>query len=301
MTIQEVLLHHSSSIDRFDAELLIAHALGKQREFVLTHPEYKPDEASLDLIQNLFARRKNHEPIAYILGQKEFFGLDFKVTPDTLIPRPETEMMVEEALRYIQSNIPNAAASTTIMDIGTGSGNIITAIAYQLKQKETPLQNLSFFGVDISPKALAVAQYNAEHNHVSESIQFFQSDLLETLPENASRSIQNSKHLLILANLPYLSNEVYESSMSDVKDYEPKSALFSEEKGLEHYRRLLQQIANIHQTDPQKEIILFLEISPEQKESITQLILSIFPKSEVDVLQDLTRRWRLARISIRKQ
>lgn len=291
MTIQDVLSRHRSRIDSLDIELIIAHTIGRPREFVLSHHEYIFTEEQYEKIEMLLERREHHEPIAYLLGHREFFGLDFRVTKATLIPRPETELMVEEILQSAKKE--NGDERTCcIVDVGTGSGAIIVSVANELSKISSEKPEYVFFGTDISQDAIDTAKENAKRHHLSEKIYFESSDLLE----NISSKIIEMKidTLIIAANLPYLSHAIYEASMLDVKNFEPKSALVSEEDGLRHYRKLLEAISEIREKKQSMRIELFFEISPEQKDAIEKIIRLSFPKSSIEILKDLSGRYRLA-------
>ncbi len=266
-----------------DFFLLVAHATKKEKVFLLAHPEYELAVEALEQAEEFLKRRIKHEPVAYIVGHKEFYGRQFFVTPHTLIPRPETELLVEAVLKIVSKQEETIA----ILDIGTGSGNIIITLAGELSQKK-----ISFSALDISKEALTTAKKNAATNNVEERINFIESDLLENvLPDQ----IKN-KHLIITANLPYLSYEIYNASESDVRDYEPKTALVSERAGLDHYLRLLPQLRALSQCA--LSTTFFLEISPEQSQEITREIEKIFPTATLTTIQDLSGRDRLIKASI---
>lgn len=266
-----------------DFFLLVAHATRQEKVFLLAHPEYKLSPKMLEQAEAFLERRLKHEPVAYIVGHKEFYGREFLVTPDTLIPRPETELLVEAILK----RATDQEGEIAILDIGTGSGNIIVTLASELSQKKN-----SFFGIDISPLALATAKKNAVKNNVDTRINFLESDLLEKF---LSHHIKN-QHIIIAANLPYLSREIYSASESDVRDYEPQSALVSEDAGLNHYLRLLSQLHALSQHG--LSMTFFFEISPEQTERITLGIENVFPQATLSVLQDLSGKNRLIQASI---
>ena len=178
-TIGAALIRGAARLDglataRRDAELLLMHAIGRDRTYLLTHPETPLSAEQAAIYETWLARRARHEPIQYITGEQEFFGLKFRVTPDVLIPRPETEHLVEAALERVTRD-----ARLHIADIGTGSGAIAVALAHAL-----PQANLT--ALDISAAALAIAQDNAARNQVSGRIRFYESDLLEAVRGRAS-------------------------------------------------------------------------------------------------------------------
>lgn len=279
-TISDIQKEYFGKLDHLDLEILIAHILKKSREFVLAHPETRLTKNQELKTKNLLARRMKHEPIAYILGHKEFFGLDFKVTPDTLIPRPETELLVEEVLRELETKNQKLK---TILDIGTGSGNIIISIA-----KNQKIKTKNYYAVDISKKALTVSRQNAKRHKVD--IKFLHGSLLD--------KIKDADNSIIIANLPYLSEEIYADTLPNVKKYEPKSALYSPKEGLDHYEKLLKQISELKTKNQKLETSILLEISPEQKTKLPKIIKAHLPQAKTAFLKDLARKWRVCKITI---
>lgn len=311
------LKKYSPKIDFLDLQLIIAYVLGRNREFILTHPELSVNNEQQTAINKFIKRRINHEPLAYILGEKEFYGMKFKVNKNVLIPRPETEMIVDLAARCIKHGTHIAERRTqnaervslcdlrsticdmryAICDIGTGSGNIIVAITKQLLNYESRITNYSFYGIDISEKALRVAKRNAKIHKLDKKIKFLKGDLLNPFIHNSRSIIHNSKNLLITANLPYLSKKNYNSCSLDIKNYEPKSALISQKEGLAHYEKLLKQI-DLSVIGHQSSVIAFIEIGPEQRIKIKRLIKKYFPKSKTSFHKDLSGRNRICELEI---
>ena len=201
----------STPVDRLDAELIIAHVLEKDRTFVHAHPDYEFTEVELAKIQSFADRRAQNEPLAYILGYKEFYGRKFTVTPDTLIPRPETEALI---------SIAKHLNPAKILDVGTGSGCIAVTLALELPKTEVD-------AADISEPALEIARQNAQN--LGAKVHFFVSDLLK----NAE------KYDLIVANLPYVDKNW--DWLSPELDYEPESALYAEDGGLKLIKELIKQ------------------------------------------------------------
>jgi release factor glutamine methyltransferase len=227
MTLRELLAEAEATLRagphpkraRLDAETLLLHLLKQNRAWLLGHVDY---EASVDT-RNLFAasitRRQAGEPIQYITGQAEFFGLPFTVGPGVLIPRPETEHLVEEVIR-----LAGAFTEPRIVDIGTGSGAIAVALAHSLAHAQ-------IVAVDLSPPALAIAKQNAIRNNVENRIEFLEGDLLAPLA-------RQSFHI-IASNPPYVPLADRDSLSVEVRDHEPHSALFAGDDGLSIYRRLI--------------------------------------------------------------
>lgn len=284
MTIQEILrkTYTEYKISPLDAEILLSLALTKPREYILAHPENKISPTQIKKYCSFAKRRSAGEPTAYIVGKKEFFGLDFIVNKNILIPRPETELLVELALQEIHDTKYNA-----IIDVGTGSGNIIVSIAKNVPAKRK--NKINFFAIDISKKSLQVAKANARKNKVEKKIKFTQSDMLEYFLKNKIEF----ENILIIANLPYVSPEIFQKNKSNLK-FEPKTALLSQNNGLAHYINLFEQIRLLITGH----CSLIIEISPEQKPEIGHIIKKYLPKSKVKFFKDLAGKWRMAEIKI---
>ncbi|MBP9728248.1 MAG: peptide chain release factor N(5)-glutamine methyltransferase [Candidatus Moranbacteria bacterium] len=295
MTVLELQKKSLPAIAPEDFFLLLSHATQKERVFLLAHPEYELTREEEAIARQSLDRRQKHEPVAYITGEKEFYGRTFKVTRDTLIPRPETELLVECALKKIallQDSLNEHPAKKVIgVDVGTGSGNIILSVAQEAK-RIFPQGQFTFFGLDISSGALAIAKENALRHHQEKEIIFLESNLLE----NFSLPKEKGSHLLILANLPYLSEKIYTESDPTVRCFEPKSALESGFDGLDHYRKLLQSLASASKS--LSSCTLFLEISPEQKELIATEITTRFSGCIPTVHPDLAGRARIVEASL---
>ncbi|MBT3356324.1 peptide chain release factor N(5)-glutamine methyltransferase [bacterium] len=280
---------------RFEAEILLSLATKKTRETILTHPETELSEDEAETFREFVSRRSKHEPFSHISGEKEFMGFSFIVTTDTLIPRPETEILVEHASAVAQKF---EGKNILIADIGTGSGCIAISTANLLREKHLLSPATSFVAIDISKEALAVCRRNIGKHSLDGVISVFNGDLL--LPVIEKEIFQGNEVFIALANLPYLSAEIYASSPKTVQDFEPKSALFSKEQGLSHYRRLLEQILQIKKANPKMKIFALLEISPEQRDLFSNLAASIMgdKKIKLDFFQDLAGKWRLVKLEI---
>jgi release factor glutamine methyltransferase len=250
---------------RRDAELLLMRLLGCDRAFLLTHPDTVLTAEQAVMYESWLRRRAAREPIQYILGEQEFFGLTLAVTPDVLIPRPETEHLVEALLERFPRNSP-----LRIADVGTGSGAIAIALAASLPQAQIT-------ALDISPEALAVARGNAETHHVAGRIRFLQSDLLSALSGESFDAI--------VSNPPYVSEADHESLEKQVRDYEPHHALFAGPSGLDIYKQLIPQ-AREHLKPGGW---LLMEIGQGQRDALAQLLSGWKNLSFVDDLQRIPR------------
>ena len=225
MNLHTALAEASTQITRRDAETLLAHLLGHDRAWVFAHPEAHLDEEQKEAFCDLTARRAAQEPLQYLTGQQEFYGLLLQVTADTLIPRPETELLVEAVLHWASSQ----ALELRMLDVGTGTGAIALALATHLPAAE-------IVACDISAAALAVARDNAESLDLADRVRFTQSDLLAALtPELDAGGLFD----VIVSNPPYVPNADAETMQTEVVDHEPHLALFAGEDGLEVYRRLI--------------------------------------------------------------
>jgi release factor glutamine methyltransferase len=209
---------------RFDAELLIAHALKVDRLKVYLQFDRPLDAQELEAIRNLFKRRSEREPLQYITGQREFFGLNFEVGPGVLIPRPETEQLVEQAIEWLT---PLPEEKRLVLDLGTGSGCIAIAIAKSV--------SCHVWAVDVSAKALELAQHNAQNLGVSESIQWRQGHWFEALKLGDPDQFN-----LITSNPPYIPLTERADLAPEIRDYEPSEALFAENDGLRAYEEMAQ-------------------------------------------------------------
>ena len=209
---------------RLDAERLLAFELGRDRSYLLAHFQESVPESSAEQFFARIAERRRGKPLQYLLGSQEFRGLEFEVTPAVLIPRPETELLVEAAVERFSEGNP------VLADVGTGSGCIAVATA-------KALPGASLIATDLSEDALSVARRNASRHNVSEQIQFLPGDLLLPL----SPLGMDEKLDCVLSNPPYVAERDLPALQREVRDWEPRMALVAGFTGLEVYRRLLPQ------------------------------------------------------------
>jgi release factor glutamine methyltransferase len=262
--LQRVLSQQLSTLSEtplLDAQVLLARLFAKPRAWVLAHPEAVLSPEQETTLRGYLERLQGGVPLPYVLGEWEFFNLTFSLTPQVLIPRPETEMMVEEALKWLGSARPHRLAC----DIGTGSGCIAVSLAVR-----SP--DLHLLATDVSLPALQVAAANAERHKVSARIDFIQNDLLKGIGGHFD---------LICANLPYISNEKLRSL--PVYEREPYFALDGGQDGLDLIRRLVSN-APYHLTSGG---LLLMEIEATQGKAVLQLAQQSFPNSNPRVLTDL--------------
>jgi release factor glutamine methyltransferase len=210
---------------RLDAELLLGRVLGRDRTWLFTHANDLLDRAFFGPFEELIARRARREPVQYILGSQEFWGRSFRVTPAVLIPRPETELLVERA-----AGILNAIDRPTVIDLCTGSGCIAVSLAKELRSPR-------IFATDISESALEVARANAAAHACSNSIRFLAGDLFEPVAELDLRGRVDC----ITANPPYISSSDLRALQPEVRDFEPEHALIAGPAGTEIHARIIRE------------------------------------------------------------
>jgi release factor glutamine methyltransferase len=216
---------HKVDNPRWDAELLLCHVLGRDRAWLLTHMQDQIDGQSLRQYERAIDRRAVREPLQYITGKQEFWGLPFKVTPDVLIPRPETEFVVEATLKVV-----SMAISPVIIDVCTGSGCIAISLAKELL-------NAQVFATDRSEQALGIARENARMNQVADRIRFLFGDLFMPVKE---LDLQG-KIDVIAANPPYIPMGDLAALQPEVRDFEPEMALIAGPQGTEIGTAIIQQ------------------------------------------------------------
>ena len=252
---------------RLDAEVLLAHVLNQpERIYLYVHFDQPLEQSELAAYKECIKRRVQHEPVAYITGHRDFMGLDFKVTKDTLIPRPDTEILVEAVLQ----RLPAAGENSTLADIGTGTGAICLSLLNYLPK-------LRAMAVDISPGALAVAKENSVSLGLSQRVEFLQGDLLE--PLKAKGELLNA----IVSNPPYIPKADIATLASEVKAYEPMGALDGGEDGLDFYRRLLAESGDLLKDGG----FLALEVGIHQAHQLEALAKDMSQWGKCEILRDL--------------
>jgi release factor glutamine methyltransferase len=270
----DYLAKNGADCPRLDAELLLARARGCQRIELYTAFEEEVAKDVRGEFRELVKKRAGGTPVAYLLGEKEFYSLSFRVTSDVLIPRPETEHLVVAALDRAKKT-ERDGHPLRVVDVGTGSGIIAVCLAKHLKLAE-------ILGVDIGSSALEVAMENADIHGVSDRVKFIQSDLLRILPAEPTFD-------LILSNPPYVSEAEYAQLARDVREHEPYGALVGGPKGTELIAKLIPQSA--------ERLVeggwLIIEISPMILDDVRTLIEADGRFGEVEVIYDLSRHPRV--------
>jgi release factor glutamine methyltransferase len=260
---------HLADSARRDAELLLLYTLNITRATLIANPTRELTPTQKETYNKAIARRLRHEPIQYITGQQEFFGLALRVTPAVLIPRPETEHLVEAVLQRLPHDRPLAIA-----DIGTGSGAIAIALAANLPQAHIT-------ALDLSPEALAVAQSNASLHNLTQRIRFLISDRLTAIPPPERHAHFDA----IVSNPPYVPTADAEQLHPQVREHEPSLALFAGPDGLDVYRLLIPEAR--HALKPGG--LLALEIGHGQRDSLATLLDGWKDLNFVDDLRGIPR------------
>lgn len=267
-----------SDTPSLDASVLLAHVMGKPRTWVLAHPELTLTRGQQNQLDDSLQQLEMGNPFPYVLGHWEFFGMDFDITPDVLIPRPETELLVEKAIAWLQES----PVRRTVADIGTGSGVIAVSIAANAP-------DVNILATDISRKALSVAKKNAEKFQVSHRVEFVECDLLPAKPQ----LFTSEQHLdLICANLPYIPTETLHQL--PLYGREPTLALDGGEDGLLLIRRLL----NLAPEWLAPNSLILLEIEATRGMQALSLAYDLFSDAEIHLHQDLTGHDRLLEIRL---
>ncbi|MBZ0297908.1 MAG: peptide chain release factor N(5)-glutamine methyltransferase [Anaerolineae bacterium] len=276
MTIQEALQQAKQRISpvsdsaNLDAQILLCAVLEVERSYLLAHPEAELTPAQLAHIEALTARRAAGEPVAYILGRRAFYDRDLLVAPGVLIPRPETELLLEQALAFIA-----AQPQAKVVDVGTGSGALAVTLAANCPQVQV-------YATDISPNALMIARQNAAQQ--SANVTFYEGDLLQPLIE------RGLKVDVVMANLPYIATD--ELPELAVSRYEPLLALDGGPDGLDIIRRLLNAIP---QVEPK---LVLLEIGADQGAAALALAQARLQPREATVIQDYAGLDRIVRVEL---
>ncbi|WP_420645562.1 peptide chain release factor N(5)-glutamine methyltransferase [Candidatus Leptofilum sp.] len=279
MNIQEALAYGRSQLTptsptpQLDARLLLEHLLNVSHSYLIIHHDQPLTVKQEDNFRQLVTRASQAEPIPYIIGHAPFFDFELRVAPSVLIPRPETEQLVELAVNWAKAH--EAGRPLTAVDVGTGSGCIAIALARFLPDVQVT-------AVDISLEALAIAQQNGEQL-ASNRIQFCQSNLLQAVRQPID---------LIVANLPYVTSGEWQSLADGVKLHEPALALDGGVDGLELIRQLLQQATTKLRPDG----AIFLEIGWQQGEKAQQVAQAHFPDAEITILPDFAGHDRFVKI-----
>jgi len=270
--ITEFLTQKGVDSPRLSAELLLSKVLGLKRIELYTQFGKVVPKEQLDQLHGLVKRAGLHEPVAYLVGRTEFYSIEYEVTSDCLIPRPETEQVVQRAIEFLRKRGPGQL----VCDLCTGSGAIAVAIARNVPDARV-------IATDISAEALAVAARNVEKHGLRERIELRQGDLFEPLVPSLDQFD------LIASNPPYVSAAEYETLDKNVKDYEPRIALYAGEGGLDVYRRIAEKVGPFLKSDG----ILLLEIGYTQGPAVRELLEQTGVFASIEVEKDFQKHDRV--------
>jgi release factor glutamine methyltransferase len=263
-----------------DAQVLLSHAMHIERSTLYAYPERTLTPKQEQQFHTLIERRSQGEPVAYLTGHKEFYGLDFLVDQRVLIPRPETELLVEAALNLCRQRL-EAGRTPVLADIGTGSGIIPITIA--VLEPRLPY----LYATDISAAALDVAYLNCQRHHVKHRVRLLLGDLLAPLPEPID---------ILTANLPYVGTDEMDDLPPDVREYEPHLALFSGPQGLDLMARFFLELKQSQKLAEQA--VILLEIGYRQREPLTTMLHEIWPQANITFTKDYAGWDRLLQLTL---
>ena len=255
---------------RLESEVMLSDVLGVPRHRLYAYQDDAIPEEAVEALEKVVRRRLEREPLAYILGHREFYGVDLTVGPGVMVPRPETEMLVERALLVCLERMDRAGL--VVADVGTGSGGIAVSLAMHLP-------GVALYATDVSAEALAVARVNVDKFRLGRRITLLEGDLLEPLPGRVD---------VIVANLPYLPSGRLEELQPELA-WEPRGALDGGDDGMGLLRRLMGQAAGKLADDG----VMLLEIDPGQGEALQRLAEKLFPGATTSVEEDLAGLERL--------
>ena len=282
LTVTRRLVEVAVDTPQLDALVLLSFVLGVNKTWLYAHPTRELTESEIVHYEDLVRRRMRNEPVAYLIGVKPFYGLDFVVDRNVLIPRPETELLVDRVLDYLGS-LEGEGRRLSVADVGTGSGAIAVALAANLPE-------LTVYAVDVSNEALAVATRNVERHGLGGQVQVLWGQLLDPLPAPVD---------VIVANLPYIATADLATLPPQVRDYEPVLALDGGADGLAVIADLLATLAL-----PQGRSKLrpggrvYLEIGAGQGEAARLLVQDLLPDAEVAIVQDYAELDRLLIVAL---
>jgi release factor glutamine methyltransferase len=269
------------------------------RAEIMGHPEKELNPFQVSKFKGFVRRRKKHESVWQIIGKVEFYGLKFHVNKNVLVPRPETELLVQQVIQQITNSkhqIPNKFqiqnTKFNILDVGTGSGTIAISLAGEIAKLQISSSKFQIVATDISGKALMVARKNAKLNKVADKIEFIKADLFPPIAK--SKKLIAGKFDIIVSNLPYIPSEDMDTLAMDVHHYEPKLALDGGPGGLEIYERFLSRVGNYLKPEG----MIFCEIGINQGEGFKRLVKKHLPSARVEILGDLAGIDRIAIIEL---
>jgi release factor glutamine methyltransferase len=270
--ITEYLTQKDVDSPRLSAELLLSHVLGLRRIELYTQFDKPVEQEKLDELRGLVQRAGRHEPVAYLVGRTEFYSIEFEVTGDCLIPRPETELLVQRSIEFLRKR----TGPHYVCDLCTGCGAIAVAIAKNVAEAKV-------VATDISESALAVAARNVEKHHLADRIELRHGDLFDPLVPKLDGFD------LVASNPPYVGTAEYEALDKNVRDFEPRIALYAGEGGLDVYRRIVEKVGQFLKPDG----ILLLEIGYKQGPAIRELLEKTAAFVQISIEKDFQKHDRI--------
>jgi release factor glutamine methyltransferase len=281
--VTQYLMGKGIDSPRLSAELLLSDILGLKRIELYTQHDKPVAQKELDKLHNLVKRAGQHEPIAYLIGKTEFYSMELDVSPDCLIPRPETELLVQRAIEFLRdqrhkSGVLSPESGVYICDLCTGCGCIAVAIARNFP-------NARIIATDISSSALEIAANNIKKHNLQDRITLLSGDLFEpVIPQ-----LDTGKFDLIVSNPPYVSAVEYEKLDKNVKEYEPRLALFAGVDGLDIYRRIIEKVDDFLKNDS----ALIMEIGYSQGPAIREMLDKSGIFSDIKIEKDFSNNDRI--------
>lgn len=268
MTIFEAIKYGIENINsdtpQLDAEVLLGHVLNKDRIYLIINRNQEVEEEKLEKYKEFIERRKKGEPVAYITNSREFYSYEFYVEKGVLIPRPDTEILVEEVIKRTKH-----LESPVIVDVGCGSGAISITLAKEIK-------NSKVYALDIMDTPIKVTSINAKKLGVDDRVEIIKSDVFSNLPDSLKNNVD-----VIVSNPPYIRNEVIPTLMVDVKDYEPFEALSGGEDGLIFYKKIAKEALEYLKKDG----LLAFEIGYDQREDLFKILKDNY--KDIECIKDL--------------
>ncbi len=276
-SVTQTLINATIDDARMEAELLLSHVLSMSRTQIYTAPERELTPAETERLSSVVRRRLDREPTAYIIGQCRFYDLEFHIDHRVLIPRPETELLVEQAVE-LAHRLHDHRGQICVADIGTGCGAITVILALTLPEAR-------IYATDVSPAALQLADKNCRRHAVDGRVELLCGNLLEPLPQPVD---------MIVANLPYVRNADLAALNPEIRDFEPEIALAGGEDGLDRIREMLKQMPAKLNDDA----CLLLEIGYGQGDAVTSLIKERFPHADIELVPDLGGIDRVLKVAL---
>lgn len=268
MTIFEAIKYGIDNINsdtpQLDAEVLLGHVLNKDRIYLIINRNQEIEDEKIEKYKELVDRRSKGEPVAYITNSREFYSYEFYVEKGVLIPRPDTEILVEEVIKRTKN-----LDSPVIVDVGCGSGAISITLAKEIK-------NSKVYALDIMDTPIKVTTINAKKLEVDDRVEIIKSDVFSNLPHTLKNNVD-----VIVSNPPYIKNEVIPTLMVDVKDYEPFEALSGGEDGLKFYKKIAKEALEYLKKDG----LLAFEIGYDQREDLFKILKDNY--RDIECIKDL--------------